>query len=66
MKNAVEMSIRDGEDCDQNTKVKLSVLMAPEKNTETEWADYSEEFDRGPFGCCMDWGLYKSVLDGKS
>ena len=63
LESAVEMSIRDGDDGDQNTKVKLSVLMAPGKTTETEWADYSVEFDPGPFGCRMDFELYKSVLD---
>lgn len=66
LESAVEMSSRDGDDGDQNTKVKLSVLMAPGKTTETEWADYSEEFDPGPFGCCMEFKLYKSVLDEKS
>jgi hypothetical protein len=66
LESIVEMSTRDGDDGDQNTKVKLSVLMAPGKSTETEWPDYSVEFDPEPFGCCMDFKLYKSVLDEKS
>jgi hypothetical protein len=60
------MSTRDGDESDQNTKVKLSVLMAPGQTTEAEWADYSVKFDTGSFSCCMDFEFYKSVFDEKS
>jgi hypothetical protein len=65
-KATVEMSTRDGDEGDQNTKVKLSVLMAPGQTTETEWASYSVEFASGSFNYNMDFELYKSVLEKKS
>jgi hypothetical protein len=60
------MSTRDGDESDQNTKLKLPVLMAPGQTTETEWADYSVEFAPGSFNCYMDFELYKSVFEEKS